>query len=46
MSWLLAKTRCYGNVYAVDRQTIENYGAAVHICVVYTGNIPDLYTLM
>ncbi|GGL39709.1 guanylate kinase [Planomonospora parontospora] len=43
---LLVETHRYGNVYAVDRQTVEDRQAAGYVSVVHMGNIPDLRKLM
>ncbi|MBG0826806.1 guanylate kinase [Planomonospora sp. ID67723] len=43
---LLAETHRYGNVYAVDRQAIEDHHAAGHVPIVHMGNIPDLRKLI
>ncbi|MDP9864900.1 MULTISPECIES: guanylate kinase [Streptosporangium] len=42
---LLVETRRYGNVYAVDRQTIEDRHAAGYVPVAHMGNIADLRRL-
>ncbi|WP_433245895.1 guanylate kinase [Streptosporangium sp. CA-135522] len=43
---LLVETRRYGNVYAVDRQTIEDRHAAGYVPVAHMGNIADLRQLI
>ncbi|MFJ2030546.1 guanylate kinase [Streptosporangium sp. NPDC087985] len=43
---LLVETRRYGNVYAVDHQTIEDRHAAGYVPVVHMGNIRDLRRLI
>ncbi|MEV4183258.1 guanylate kinase [Streptosporangium canum] len=42
---LLVETRRYGNIYAVDRQAIEDRHAAGHVPVAHMGNIRDLRQL-
>ncbi|WP_326825828.1 guanylate kinase [Streptosporangium sp. NBC_01756] len=43
---LLVETRRYGNVYAVDRQSIEDRHAAGYVPVTHMGNIRDLRRLI
>ncbi|GAA3522829.1 guanylate kinase [Streptosporangium album] len=43
---LLVETRRYGNVYAVDRQVIEDRHAAGYVPVAHMGNIRDLRHLI
>lgn len=43
---LVAETHRYGNVYAIDRQTIENRHAAGYVPVAHMGNIADLRQLI
>ncbi|AWS47886.1 guanylate kinase [Streptosporangium sp. 'caverna'] len=43
---LLAETHRYGNIYAVDRQAIEDRHAAGYVPVVHMGNISDLRRLI
>ncbi|MER5619955.1 guanylate kinase [Streptosporangium sp. NPDC002544] len=43
---LVAETHRYGNVYAIDRQTIEGRHAAGYVPVVHMGNIRDLRQLI
>ncbi|GAA3522745.1 guanylate kinase [Streptosporangium album] len=43
---LLVETRRYGNVYAVDRQAIEDRHAAGYVPVAHMGNIRDLRQLI
>lgn len=43
---LVAETRRYGNVYAVDRQTIDELTAAGAVPVAHMGNIADLRRLV
>jgi guanylate kinase len=43
---LVAETHRYGNVYAIDRQTIEDRHAAGYVPVVHMGNLDDLRRLI
>ncbi|MGW0589032.1 guanylate kinase [Streptosporangium sp. NPDC002607] len=43
---LIAETRRYGNVYAIDRQSIEDRHAAGYVPVVHMGNLDDLRRLI
>lgn len=43
---LVAETHRYGNVYAVDRQTIDDMEAAGNVPVAHMGNIGDLRRLV
>ena len=43
---LVAETHRYGNVYAIDRQTIEDRHAAGYVPVVHMGNVSDLRQLV
>ncbi|MCG5220424.1 guanylate kinase [Streptosporangium sp. KLBMP 9127] len=43
---LIAETRRYGNVYAIDRHAIETRHAAGCVPVAHMGNIPDLRRLI
>ncbi|MEV4248495.1 guanylate kinase [Streptosporangium canum] len=43
---LLVETRRYGNVYAIDRQTIEDRQAAGYVPIVHMGNVADLRRLI
>lgn len=43
---LIAETRRYGNVYAIDTQAIEVRHAAGYVPVVHMGNVPDLRRLI
>ncbi|GAA3520260.1 guanylate kinase [Streptosporangium album] len=43
---LLVETRRYGNVYAIDRQAIEDRHAAGYVPVTHMGNIRDLRRLI
>ncbi|MFF0312916.1 guanylate kinase [Streptosporangium sp. NPDC004379] len=43
---VLAETHRYGNVYAVDRQTIEDLTAAGAVPVTHMGNLTDLRHLV
>lgn len=45
-SRLLVETRRYGNIYAVDRQSIEDRHAAGSVPVVHMGNLADLRQLI
>ncbi|GIH75128.1 guanylate kinase [Planobispora longispora] len=43
---LIVETHRYGNVYAVDRQTVEDRQAAGYVPVVHMGNVGDLRQLV
>lgn len=43
---LVTETHRYGNVYAIDRQTIEDRHAAGYVPVVHMGNLDDLRRLI
>ncbi|MFI7052274.1 guanylate kinase [Streptosporangium canum] len=43
---LLVETHRYGNIYAVDRQAIEDRHAAGHVPITHMGNIADLRQLI
>ncbi|MFF5109624.1 guanylate kinase [Streptosporangium sp. NPDC000509] len=43
---LVAETHRYGNVYAIDRQSIEDRHAAGYVPVVHMGNLDDLRRLI